>query len=751
MKNNYNHKGFNKNRNVNYHKGKNINIDFKTSVDHNGTPCLELRTKDCDEPKYHKGLEWRKKLDQVDDQQVCHGFGVINESATGFDNVRKPASSNSTTDHCHNPKLYTNNTQRVAIVSSNEAKEYFESIDSNVNYIIQTKKKHPHEYLATARYILESYVIKTYDNLKIFDIGAGRRNMCNPNVWSNQPIISAEDNLRALNSLNIIKKFKVSNNCKCRIQECTHIEQFKPDVFLSVDSTYYEGVLDQIFTQAINGISTFAIFNVFDIKNKIAPIICNKVKQGCYIIENNNVTMQVIGNPTPYQHPIHMFNDLYTKDYLYHTVGTQTIKIMKIREFDFGSMKYVLAFITQDVSQSHKINNQQEYISSYLNGEGDLHVNKRVFGGLTITNIDNITMGKQQDTFAFVNIPGIKVAPSIMKEIELNKPVPVVDGKNFTTQLLSLPTSLPFGHYKVATNDNVGGNFYVSINDKEKWAVGNTLDNMYYMSVTDINRIYTKLSLLKHSITPEDIQGCYIVLCAGRSFNVPPELVYRIATAIYVQIVKDREALGNICTEINRNTSNATIEQNQITIANQKLVFDGSDNFYLGIQMQDIKSHAPNYNGSLTKVPVQVMEPIIYRNPTNILQRCYNMIVRRFVPNNLVYQWRHTILSLIPSLSTFIYSSAYNNDILKYLTVIFETITVLYSYCYGARKYNKTPRLLDIVPRNENAKQLVESVPENKMAEYISKGNMMGYAKTINQTNPTEDDYSDDWDSDSDC
>jgi hypothetical protein len=221
-------------------------------------------------------------------------------------------------------------------------KEYFSDISWTVSYLesknLEDKRKvkfglgkfpHKHPVGATFRYVFQDFVNYCLEpNSRILDIGGqlvrlssrvdehhhnggsfstplGRR------LWSLSPIDSFRDVIRNIDSKNNKKVQQYPYYCRCLggqwQNRCYHCRSTKYDVITSIDSIYYDGVLDEIVQQAASTnfeAVGYVAFNDYDHARKKYGLTGQAADgESTYKIVGDRVTVHVEGNNlAPYSH-----------------------------------------------------------------------------------------------------------------------------------------------------------------------------------------------------------------------------------------------------------------------------------------------------------------------------------------------------------------------------------------------------------------------------------------------------------------
>lgn len=221
---------------------------------------------------------------------------------------------------------------------------------SNGTVILNTYENlHPHIMLAQLRRFYELEVTLGMYPLPTFDVGAGSRSLQYglTHVFSNQPNMSTADYFRYAKRSQYINAYNQHLACEHNITECDHFTEFCnmniPRIILSIDSTYYEGVLDTICRKIANQpdhtLICYLAFHVFDLEYPESDITVADHLEGSYQIDVklNQVRMSVIGNGVEYVHNIHPLNDMYHNK----TAIYQNCFISVVRRADFEHSAYI--------------------------------------------------------------------------------------------------------------------------------------------------------------------------------------------------------------------------------------------------------------------------------------------------------------------------------------------------------------------------------------------------------------------------
>ena len=345
------------------------------------------------------------------------------------------------------------------------------------------KNTHPHMALAQIRRQFEFEVTLEMYPLKIVDIGAGTRslNMGLTHVYNLQPILSAADRLRDIKRLKSRKLDSLRSRwvCECDVKSCTHISHkpnqpgLIPDVYLSIDSSYYDGVLDEICKLVRNhNKQAFLAFHVFDTNLPGRhDITVAGTTEGWYNLSGNTVEMQVFGNPCAYKHKLHLLNSLYyTSTTTYNGLFFAVIKCA-----DFGTSKYLLVQAVKADPKTNEMGHDPSLL--HLKTQVPEIPTDRLVQCITKYDINAMKQGcyykhESSGVTTFYRVVNTTLQAATIVDRELNR------------------SDLP------------------------------SLNYQDLVSVTDLNRIVTKLLLKKGEIVYDDIVGSYVVLMAGKNIDL---------------------------------------------------------------------------------------------------------------------------------------------------------------------------------------------------------------------------------------
>ena len=224
----------------------------------------------------------------------------------------------------------------------------------------------------------------TVDNhpFTYFDIGAGTRSLEAGllNVHNNRPTISIADKMRSDKAfkllMNIPEEFRtqyVKKCCQCvfGLEACPHAKDFTG--LLSVDSSYYNNVFAGMCRWLGKNPEqhAYAIFHVFNPDVREAQLDIAGTIEGewtsNYVGGKKIITMNVIGNPYAYQHPVHELNDrLYFSNITEFKIPKTTndahdygkIVASVIRRANMGNSAYLL--VRLDTKQDLVIDSNNE-------------------------------------------------------------------------------------------------------------------------------------------------------------------------------------------------------------------------------------------------------------------------------------------------------------------------------------------------------------------------------------------------------
>lgn len=132
--------------------------------------------------------------------------------------------------------------------------------------------------------------------------------------------------------------------CECDFTKCEHFNTVDYKIILSIDSSYYGGVFDKIIEHLGNNdqLHAYLGFHVFGEKEGRYPIsVCGK-QEGEYFIRGNDVSMEVKGNPTVYNHKVHPLNHLYWQNSTIIKRGDIKVIAAVERRAKFDHSHYIL-------------------------------------------------------------------------------------------------------------------------------------------------------------------------------------------------------------------------------------------------------------------------------------------------------------------------------------------------------------------------------------------------------------------------
>lgn len=347
------------------------------------------------------------------------------------------------------------------------------------------RNTHPHMMLAQIRRQFEFEVTLEMYPLKIVDIGAGTRslNMGLSHVYNIQPVLSAADRLREIKRLRArrLDSFRSRWACSCSVTECKHIahEPNQPglvaDVYLSIDSSYYDGVFEEICKLVTkHDKQAFLAFHAFDIANTGRHnLVVAGNTEGWYNLTRDTVEMQVFGNPCSYKHKIHPLNDLYYTS----TCVKNGVFFAVIKCADFGTSKYLLVQAVPADPNINESGHDPSLLHSQLEKPILKEPNDKLLEVITTYDINAMKNGcyyeyKSSGATIYYRVVNTKLQAATIVDRELRR----VDIASLNYQDL--------------------------------------------VSVVDLNRIVTKLLLKKGQVTYDDIIGSYVVLMAGKNIDL---------------------------------------------------------------------------------------------------------------------------------------------------------------------------------------------------------------------------------------
>lgn len=370
--------------------------------------------------------------------------------------------------------------------------EFLHNIFNRKVILNKNRNTHPHMVLAQIRRQFEFEVTLEMFPSTIVDIGAGVRSQLYglSHVYNIQPILSTADRLRQNKRRRMVKvdPMLARWTCECDFERCTHIahsaesDQFKPDIYLSIDSSYYGNVLDHItHLVKIMDAQAFLAFHVFDpsLTGK-HDIIVAGTKEGSFEIseDGKQVKMLVNGNPCAYSHPIHELNSMY-----YHSAVVYKGCFFAVQKVaDFGNSKYLLV---QCVKADDGI------IADYPNVTSTMH-NKMKEEKQVVEEkqgTDNLTeLITEYDLSAMQNGAYYKLS----------------NGKSTT-------------YYRVVNAKLQSATVITQQYDEVKLS---TLEYKDLVPVVDLNRVVTKLLLKQGPVNYDDIIGSYICIMSGKNIDM---------------------------------------------------------------------------------------------------------------------------------------------------------------------------------------------------------------------------------------
>lgn len=374
------------------------------------------------------------------------------------------------------------------------------------------RNTHPHMMLAQIRRQFEFEVTLEMYPLKIVDIGAGTRslNMGLSHVYNIQPILSAADRLREIKRLKArrLDSFRSRWACSCNVVDCKHIAHtpdqsgLVADVYLSIDSSYYDGVFDEICSLVLkHDKQAFLAFHAFDITNLGRhDITVAGTTEGWYYLDSKTVEMQVFGNPCSYKHKIHPLNDLfYTSTCVKNGVYFAVIKCA-----DFGTSKYLLVQAVPADPNVNEKGHDPTLLHNQLK-EVPKAPNDKLVEVITNYDINAMKNGcyyeyKSSAATIYYRVVNTKLQSATIVDRELNR------------------TDIP------------------------------SLNYQDLVSVVDLNRIVTKLLLKKGQVTYDDIIGSYVVLMAGKNIDL------NALTTVIVSAVTQTKAIMERAVQIINST-----------------------------------------------------------------------------------------------------------------------------------------------------------------------------------------------------
>lgn len=373
-------------------------------------------------------------------------------------------------------------------VNRPEEVPYFQNLFNRNVLLNKVPNTHPHANLAQLRRQYEFEITLGMFPLVVADIGAGTRSLSYglTNVYNIMPVLSSADKGRQIKRLKAMKRdpFLESWCCQCKFPACRHIncngdgEGINPDILLSIDSSYYDGVLDAICDIVSKQDKTaFVAFHAFDLNVRASVIsFAGKVEGQYTLFKNNNqdwVEMTVKGNPCAYTHKVHPLNSLYTKSALVYNGCYCTV----IKAAKFDSSAYLLVQLVQAQTVSENAN-----LTSSLHEQVKLPAEVMPKQSLvqTITNYD---INKMKKGYYYVH-----------------------------------KTESQTTYYRVVNAKLQSYSAFDEVDQRSVNLAACDFDEL--VSVTDLNRIVTNLLTVKGEIEQRDILGAFVRGMSGKAIDV---------------------------------------------------------------------------------------------------------------------------------------------------------------------------------------------------------------------------------------
>lgn len=230
-------------------------------------------------------------------------------------------------------------------------------------FVNQSRQVHPHPVGGFIRaYMGDLIPLKYAPDGLILDIGTSQvrlasrydtdgQPLCH-RVHSMAPVLSGRDILREMANKprvygsSLKPKTDFINGCRCeggqwksRCHVCTS-DMF--DTTMSVDSVYYPGVLEEILSHGTHGALGYVVFNDYDkarIMNGNQGVALDR--ESHYVIEGDQVSSYVNGNPAPYQHGFLRTGGHDTWQYRFFFRGKIYYMVFEtVEEFQNGDIPY---------------------------------------------------------------------------------------------------------------------------------------------------------------------------------------------------------------------------------------------------------------------------------------------------------------------------------------------------------------------------------------------------------------------------
>lgn len=206
--------------------------------------------------------------------------------------------------------------------------------------------------------------------------------------------------------------------------------------------------------------------------------------EGWYYLQGNQVTMQVYGNPCQYTHKLHALNCLYSQS----TVVMNGCFFAVVKCADFGSSKYLLVQVVKADPNCNEEGGDPSKLHLFTKGS---------------LSVDCQTTPEQPPK-------GANQLVELITKYDLNA---LLSGCYYKHTDNKVTTYYRVCQAKLQSVTVVNNNNLAQTKIPD-------LDYKDLVSVTELNRIVTKLLLKQKEITYEDILGSYVVMMAGRNVDL---------------------------------------------------------------------------------------------------------------------------------------------------------------------------------------------------------------------------------------